>query len=759
MNFIKIIFLKSLQAVILVLSIFYSDSVFAQKISGRVLSELNSKGVSKAQIFLIETDQTIVADSLGRFSFNKPTLENIRMKVSANDFQNEFITFSNNQTELSIYLKPAHVDLNEITISGSSTQVQNQNPFHIETRKLSELNHISAMNMGEIISRIPGVYQSSLGNGISKPVIRGLQGMRVVSLLNGLRIEGQQWGGDHGMGIAELGVGSVEVIKGPVSLLYGADALGGVIYFADVPFAATGTREFQVQTQGQSNTMGGIGRFLYKESREKLRWMLGASYVNHADFQLPTGKFAQNSRFNELVLKGALAFNGKQSVHNFRYNYNHTTTGIPGHTHDSLATPETFQVDEQKRVYTLPAQFFSNHYFSSDNKWFTDKNEYQALVGVTFNQLIEYDEKVTIPSLSMGLLNSVYNVKWTNKSIKNVKFISGFQGMFQRNVNATNASDTLIPNSLTYDNGLYSTIQYSRNLWNFQAGIRYDIRQINSLHVFNGNAPLTRNFGGVNSSLGSVYGGKTLTFRTSLSTGYRAPHLTELLSNGFHHGALRYEIGNVNLNPEYASQIDITTEITKNHFVLVINPFVNYIRNYIYLQPIDSLVENIPVFEYRQLSSVLFYGGDIGIHYHPHFAHNLHLESSLSLIYTTTNKDSSISLIPQPRFQNSIRYTFDLGKKLILKELFVQYTYMGEQNNVAFNELPSQDYHLLDASISFEWKKNGNLKMNMGCKNILNMNYIDHLSRLKNISMPGPGRNFYIGINYNLSQNLKNKLI
>jgi len=728
--------------------------IFSQKIEGRVLSEATSKGVSEAVFYIIESDQRTISDSLGKFTLVKPKLESYSVKISAKGYQNKFITITN-QKEFIFYLTPQHVDLQEITISGSSTQIQNQNPFHIETRKLSELTNIYAINMGEIISKIPGVYQASLGNGIAKPVVRGQQGMRVVSLLNGLRIEGQQWGGDHGMGISELGLGSVEVIKGPSSLLYGADALGGVIYFSDAPYAATGTREIQVYGLGQTNTSGGSGRFIFRQSNDRFRWMFGAGYSNHADFELPNKKFAQNSRFDELVLKTSLGFTGKKSVHNIRYNYVHSTVGIPGHTHDTTATAETFFSDQQGRKYMLPAQFFSNHYISSDNKWFMSKNEYHILTGWTYNQLIEYDEKVTIPSLSMNLMNSIYTIKWINKSVKNIKFTSGIQGMVQLNDNEPNASDTLIPNSLTIDNGLYTSIQYSMKLWNFQAGVRYDIRNLNTFHPFGGSDLLTRNYDGFNASFGSVYGGKKVTFRTAISTGYRAPHLTELVSNGFHHGALRYEIGDRNLIPEYASQLDVTTEITREHVVVVVNPFINQIRNYIYIQPVDSLVENIPVFKYRQLSSVLFYGGDVAVHYHPHFAHNLHIESSVSLIYVKTNSDSSISLIPQPRFQNSLRYSFNLGRKITLKELFVQYTFMGAQNQVAFIETPSSSYHLLDASFSIEIKKN--IQLNIGCKNILNTKFIDHLSRLKNIGMPGPGRNFYLSFNYNLTQNLKNK--
>lgn len=728
-------------------------TLFAQDVvQGTVIESQTNTTIPFAQIYWVERDAVYISDSAGVFLLPKPNTTRIQLKISAPGYQVTLLNVIVAETNWQFSLQSKHVDLQEITVSGTAAQLQNQNPFHIETRKLSELTEIPAVNMGEAIARIPGVYQSSLGNGIAKPVIRGMQGMRVVSLVNGLRIEGQQWGGDHGMGMAELGIGSVEIIKGPASLLYGADALGGVIYYADVPYVASGTREIQSQTMGQLNTLGGVSRLLWRESGKKVRWMFGSSYANHADFGLPSGRFAQNSRFNELVVKGGLSFNGKKSVHQIRYTYNHTTTGIPGHTHDSLATPETFQVLEQKRYYTLPAQFFSNHYVSSDNKWYMNKHEFQVLLGYTNNSLIEYDEKVTIPSLSMHLGNKLYSFRWINKQFENWKITSGFQGMFQVNTNATNASDTLIPNSTTLDNGLYSTAQVKRENWNFQFGIRYDIRLLQTKYSFNGRPKINSKYDGWNASIGAVRSSDIVTFRSSVATGFRAPHLTELLSNGFHHGALRYEIGDLDLIPENATQLDLTIEVDKEHYVFIFNPFINRISNYIYIQPIDSSIANIPVFEYRQLDEVYFHGSDIAFHYHPHFLHNLHYEGSYSLVKATTFSDSSVSLLPQPRLQNSLKYSINLGKRLIFKQVMFHYTWMGKQNQVAFNESISNSYHLLDAAIQLEWKGKSEWVFNVGCKNLTNTRYIDHLSRLKNIQMPGPGRNLYLGINYSIKQ-------
>jgi iron complex outermembrane receptor protein len=724
-------------------------SGISQQLSGVVYDAEHSVALPFVSVYLVETDESTLTDSSGLFSLKAPELKSFHIRFVAMGYESTTLLCAGDSPVITARLIPKHLDLHEVTVSGALSQAQSENPFHIESRKIDDLTAVAAMNMGEAIARIPGVYQSSLGNGIAKPVVRGLQGMRVVTLMNGLRIESQQWGGDHGMGITDLGLGNVEVIKGPASLLYGADALAGVVYFNDQPHAPTGKREIESKTLFQSNTMGVTQRFMYREAREKVRWQLGAGYGNHADFQLPNGRFAQNSRFNEAVLKSVLSFNGKRSVHHLRYTFSHTTSGIPGHTHDSLATPESFQVETQRRSYTLPAQFFNNHFISFDNKWFRERSDLQILAGATSNRLIEYDEKVTIPSLSMSLTNALYNAKFVARPLGDKwKIIAGLQGMHQWNLNAENASDRLVPDSRTFDQGAYLTTQYGNARWNVQAGVRYDVRLLRafeeSVESFN------RTYQGFNASAGGVYHTEWATFRASYSSGYRAPHLTELLSNGFHHGALRYEIGDADLNPEYARQADVTVELTGDHLVLLYNPFVNAIRDYIYLQPLGYDVDGIPAFAYDVLSEVTFYGNDVGIHYHPHFAHDLHFETTWSYINTRTPTDSSVSLLPPQRLQTTLKYSFDRNRKFGLREVNVMHTFMDAQRKVAFMETPSESYNVLDAAMAFELTGKQRWEFRLGVKNILNERFIDHLSRLKNIAMPAPGRNFYLSIQFKM---------
>jgi iron complex outermembrane receptor protein len=295
---------------------------------------------------------------------------------------------------------------------------------------------------------------------------------------------------------------------------------------------------------------------------------------------------------------------------------------------------------------------------------------------------------------------------------------------------------------------------YSLDRWNFQAGLRYDLRYIKTLEEFNGKQAISKKYGSPNASIGAVYSNESFTFRSNISTGYRAPHPSELLANGFHHGAFRYEIGDEQLLPERATQLDVSLEVKKDHFVIVVNPFLNNIQQFIYLQPMDSMVSNLPVFAYKPLNRVLFYGGDIGLHYHPHFAHDLHMEATYSYLNVRTKTDSSISMIPPGRLMMSLRYQLNIGKKLQVKDVLVQYTFMNAQNRIAFNETASSAYQLLDASMQIKWNGKTPFEVQVGCRNIFNSTYIDHLSRLKNISMASPGRNIYISINFNINHPL-----
>ena len=220
---------------------------------------------------------------------------------------------------------------------------------------------------------------------------------------------------------------------------------------------------------------------------------------------------------------------------------------------------------------------------------------------------------------------------------------------------------------------------------------------------------------------------------------------------------MRYEIGNANLKSERATQFDVNYEFDAEHISLIVNPFYNYIVNYIQLSYQDSIIDGLPVFKHEQTPIVHLYGADVGIHYHPHFAHWLHIESSYSLIRAEDRAAKSVSLMPQARVNSFLKVRFKGKRKIRLEQLSAQHQYFFRQENVASYETVSEGYHLFNVGMDLLFDFKSPLKLGLGMKNVLNEDYINHLSRLKNIGMSHPGRNFYVNLKYSISGKMKRK--
>lgn len=721
-----------------------SVNLFAQDFSGQILDSTTKEGIPFAQLFLIDYHQGTKTDEFGKFSFSGKYPERVTVRVSAFGYETVILETSVS-TNLKFYLLESHIDVKEVTASGNKNDLQKYSITHVELRSIEELNAVPTTNLGQAIEQIPGVYNSSTGNGVSKPVIRGLQGTRVVSVLNGIRIENQQWGGDHGMGITELGIGTVEAIKGPASLVYGADALGGVIYYADESFANQKTQELKTSSQFESNSLGTTSSLFYKGSVNGLKINAGGNFSSHADYQLPNGQFAKNSRYQSGSGKLGLGWSKGKWISTLKYVYSSAQIGIPGHTHDTILVPELFQSPDQIRKKSLPVQYFTNHIASFDNKFVFKRQTLDLLVGYTRNQLEEYEEKVTIPGMSVALNNALYTFKMNATITERWSVVYGIQGMTQWQKNEIKAEERLVPDASQLDNGAFVTVYYERKNWKWQAGIRGDLRQISSKSDSVG-FPIAFNktYSGNNFAIGGVFHRKKQTFRMNVSSGFRVPHLSELLSDGVHHGTLRYEKGNTNLTSEQAIQLDVTYEYGDEHLSLIVNPFVSYIQNFVYLNPLDTMIEGLQVFEYAQLPEAYLTGFDAGIHYHPHFAHLLHLESAFSYIRGMSTSKENLSLMPQPRWNTSIIWRFNMKSKVQIKDAVVQYNHFFAQNDVSQFETRSSSYGLLNCATTLQLDTKSPLQLQVGVRNLLNTNYIDHLSRLKNIGLESPGRNIYI---------------
>jgi iron complex outermembrane receptor protein len=225
----------------------------------------------------------------------------------------------------------------------------------------------------------------------------------------------------------------------------------------------------------------------------------------------------------------------------------------------------------------------------------------------------------------------------------------------------------------------------------------------------------------------------------------------ELLSNGIHHGTNRYEIGNLGLKTENSYQLDASLNYNAKHIEFFVNPYFNYIRNYIYLQPAADEIEGIPVFNYTQ-SDAFLYGGEAGFHLHPHPLDWLHIEGSYSSTFGQDTQHNDLALMPSQKINAMVSAGFSFNKTIKRFSAYLQNIYSFAQNKVALNEISTPDYNLLNAGVILEF---GAVQLNISANNLLNETYYDHLSRYKTNDIYNRGRNFNIKINVPLEFNLQ----
>ncbi|MBK9190114.1 MAG: TonB-dependent receptor [Crocinitomicaceae bacterium] len=614
--------------------------LFSQTLRGEVKNAETMLPVPFATVFAPELSTGTTAGADGKFIFTNFPTSQVTLKISAAGYDTKTITFTLQTDQpveeevFLILLNPAHIHLDEVVVSTPFGKLQNENVTNVESIRLNDINRIPSVTLSDAISTILGIYVSTLGNGIGKPVIRGMSGTRVVTYLNGLRIENQQWGDDHGMGVTDVGVEGVEVIKGPASLLYGSDALGGVMYFINSSYAKLNLFEMNVSSAVESNSLGSANQLGLKWNKNGLKINFFGGHVFMGDYMLPNGYRVDHSRFSTTTSKLSIGYNRKRWVGNLHYSFLNSFIGLPGHSHEDSTYAELFFSENPAWLKTLPYQFITNHYTLFEQKLFFEKSVLEIYLGNTINRLREFEEKNTIPGIDMNLISNLYNIRYKQKLGKRTELLSGVQGMVQLNKNNSKAEEILIPDYTIFDAGLYLVGQYQLNKFLFQGGARYDFRLLKADDQTQ-LVSFKSDYESFNYSAGFAYQVDSLTFRLNVSSGFRSPHVSELLSDGIHHGTFRYIAGNELLKNENALQIDFTMGVHYDHMEITFNPFFNEISNYIYLQPADSIIDGYQVFEYTQTNKAQLFGGDFAVHVHPHFAHWLHVQSSF---HTSTHR-------------------------------------------------------------------------------------------------------------------------
>jgi iron complex outermembrane receptor protein len=351
------------------------------------------------------------------------------------------------------------------------------------------------------------------------------------------------------------------------------------------------------------------------------------------------------------------------------------------------------------------------------------------------------------------LLNTFnYDIKWVLPKIKRFETVIGAQGMVQNNTNYGN--QIFLPNAHINDIGIFGNLNYNWNTSTLQAGIRFDNRKINTEEY--GIPGKEHYIEAIDRSLNSFSGSfgyktninQSLVARLNLASGFRAPNLSELSSNGIHEG--KWETGNPNLENEQNIQLDLSVEYKRKHFEFFVNSFYNNIFKYIYIAPTGEDIEDFEVYSYIQNDAVL-YGGEMGMHLHPHPVDWLHLESSYQMVIGKQKNGGYLPRIPANKFDNTLRAEFDINNWLDFGYFFLNLESTLKQDKVSDFEESTDQYNLLNlgfgGNINFKKLKT---HINFTVRNVLNKQYISHLSVLKEDDIANQGINFILGVKFNL---------
>ncbi len=729
-----------------ILALFIGFSLFTSaqnKVVGTITDKTN-KPLSGVTISIPEVHIETTSDENGKYQLNNLSSRKLRIFYSYLGYTTQIkdYSFIEKSNTVTIVLEESIHQMDEVIVSTAFNKLQSQNVMKVEHQSIKSLQQKGSVTLIDGLSTIPGVSQVSTGTSIGKPVIRGLSGNRVLVYSQGVRLENQQFGEEHGLGLNDSGVESVEVIKGPASLLYGSDALGGVLYFNPEKFGKPDTSEVNFNQKYFSNTQGSNSSLGYKLSDDKLKFSTRISNNKHADYKIPDGKRVTNTRYNELDFKTGLGYFNSSFSTVLRYNFNRLDLGMP---EEGIAN----QAITKKTDF--PKQGVNNQIISLNNSLFFRNSKLDADIGYIHNDRSEFeDSDVAVLHMKLKTLN--YNLKYYLPKIGKFEAIIGTQGMHQTNENF--GEELLIPDATTNDLGFFATTNYEWSKIVVQAGIRYDKRTITS--KTNGTEgedgyfkAIEEQFQSFNSSLGIKTNLKdNLTLRLNLASGFRAPNLAELTSNGVHEGSNRYEIGNSNLKNEQNFQTDVNLEYRNPHFEVFLNGFYNHITNYIFISPSGSIIEGNDVYNYVQENANLF-GGETGIHFHPHPLDWLHITSSFESVTGKKQNGENLPLIPANKWNNILQIDFEDSKffKNGFASANVEHTL--RQNNSSLFETQSNDYTLLN--LGFGGKitiSKAAFDINLNANNLFDKRYISHLSRLKNDGIPNIGRNIVFGINF-----------
>lgn len=795
--------MKSRRLLLLLAGIFFFGNVFGQlkaSISGTITDVKTGKPLPGATVYFPDLRTGAASNAEGVYTIINIAGGRHLVEISHLGYSSIIETVELGAgVQKDFALNPSIIENEAVTVTGVSTATSTKRtPIPVNIIKKEDLFNNVSTNLIDNISKTPGVSQVSTGPAISKPFIRGLGYNRVLVVNDGIRQEGQQWGDEHGIEIDEQNVSKVEVLKGPASLMYGSDALAGVVNVISILPPPEGSIKGNVAAGYQTNNrQRNIHADLGGNSKGFI-WGLYGSYKAAADYKNKYDGYVFNSKFNEKDFGGYLGLNKHWGYSHFYVTRFDQRLGLVegdrddatgkflklvdngGTAEEELANPADFKSTDP----FVPQQRIQHFKIAADNSFRVGQDRLTFVVGYQRNQRQEFGN-VLDPGekelyFDLGTVN--YNLQYHFAEKKNWKTTLGINGMQQTNQNK--GAETLIPEYSLFDIGGFIYSQKRINNLTLSGGLRFDNRSLDSKQFLEGSdekfAAFTKNFSNVSGSIGLAYqASNEVTLKFNVARGFRAPSVPELASNGAHEGTNRYEYGTTGLKSETSWQTDAGIEWNTEHVSFNANIFYNYLKNFIYYRKLqaaaggDSIItdgtDEFFAFRFQQNDAKL-YGTEFNLDIHPHPLDWLHIENTFSWVRGMLNQaeddSKNLPFIPAARLINEVKVEL-LKKGKTIRNVFIS----AELDNTFDQSHPftgydtetaTSGYSLFNAGIGGEVRSRDKVlfALFLAANNIGDVAYQNHLSRLKyapenlvtgRTGVFNMGRNFSVKLNIPLS--------
>lgn len=782
--------------------------LFAQEfktLRGTIIDE-SGTALPGASIVIHSQNKSLVSDEQGRFSFSvaRDSLTWIEVYYIGYKRYNDTLNLKE-ETEITILLEHENLTLQEIVITDNTAErIRKEEVLNIEIVNNEYLKQNLGGSLMKSIERLPGVSTIDIGSGLSKPVIRGLAFNRVLVVENGIRHEAQQWGAEHGLEIDQFAVENIEVVKGPSSIIYGSDAIGGVINIKPAALPENNVVKINTEFVGKSNNdyLGSSISLALK--RGIMFFSFRSTRSAYGDYKVPTDSveiYSYRAPLNKHHLRNTA---GKEQ------NY-HLTIGVIKPKWQSRIITSSVQNengffanahgleprnvdtdlhDRSDRDIQYPFHHVNHFKLINETIVFINGFELSSNLGFQQNKRQEWSQYVShgyMPAVfpesqsfdanleKEFLKNTISANAILSTSLKeNTKVMLGLSSDFQNN--EIDGRSFLIPSFKQFASGMFLHLSNQINEENrFQMGVRYDYGYIETesykdwfispiitlsdtiYTLVERSKSIYRKFSNISYSIGYNYHPQYWIIKANLGKSFRMPIAKELSANGVNYHHYSYEVGSANLSSEVSYQLDLGIEFVTRDLAIGISPFFNYFTNYIFLNPSaehDRLYGNGNQIYYYIQSDVMRYGGEIHAHYLIIKPIQIGVIGEYLYIEQTSGAKKGFSLPFTPPPNAILNFKYRIRETKAIKKAYFSFDYqMGaKQNRIVPPEEPTKAYQTVNIAIGGTlklWKQD--LHLFIQGNNILNRLYFNHTSYYRLINVPEAGRNFVLTISVPLS--------